>query len=496
MEDVFFIIGSSLNVSRQTYDLLKPEAVQLMQFESFDDLNPGSLELYPTFILIEFSDSKEKLINAIKDFKLLLSCESIFLILSDVEISREDQIDFINCGIDGFLKQDEPSRWVLAYLKSMFRLFRRNSTNKFEDKDEKFKLLFETMFSAYALHEIITDENGEAINYRYLEVNPAFEKITGFKAQEVVGKSVLELFPDSNPSLIKKYGDVALKGSKIQFEQYSPDLNKHFEVVAFSPVKGQFATVFIDITEYKEAIKIIQESENSLKEMNEAKDRFFSIVAHDLKSPFSNILGFADLLINDFSSFSEEELIEHIGYIKKATENAYTLLMNLLEWSRVLLNRIDIQAELFSISELVNQEFKILEVQAESKKIILQNEIDIEISVYADKHMIATVLRNLVSNAIKFSDENSTIRISNSEMGRNWQISISDEGIGIAPEKIDRIFSLDKHKSTLGTAKEKGTGLGLILCKEFIEKNRGKIWADSALGVGTNLHFSLPKRSL
>jgi len=140
MEDVFFIIGSSLNVSRQIYDLLKPETVQVMQFESFEDLSPTSLDLCPTFILVELYESKEEFL------------------------------------------------------------------------------------SAYALHEIIMDENGEAINYRYLDVNPAFERITGYNAKEVVGKSVLELFPDSNINMIKKYGEVALNGSKIQFEQYSPDL--------------------------------------------------------------------------------------------------------------------------------------------------------------------------------------------------------------------------------------------------------------------------------
>lgn len=147
MEDVFFIIGSSLNVSRQMYDLLKHEKVQLMQFESFEDLSPTSSDLCPTFILVKFSDSKEKILAVIKEFKLGLSTESIFVILSDEEIPRNDQIDFINGGIDGFLLKDEPSDWVLTYLKSLYRLFMRNTGSQL--KDEKFRLLFETMFSAY-----------------------------------------------------------------------------------------------------------------------------------------------------------------------------------------------------------------------------------------------------------------------------------------------------------------------------------------------------------
>lgn len=492
MDDVFFIIGSSLDVSRQIYNLLKAESVELVHFESFQDLTPASIDLCPTFILVELTDSKRELLSVIKEVKQELSAESIFLVLSDKEISKNDQADFINQGIDGFLNKDEPSNWILSYLKSLFRLSNRYKNTHVND--EKFRLLFESMFSAYALHEIITDKNGEAINYRYLDVNPAFERITGYKAKEVVGKTVMELFPDSNINMIKKYGEVALNGSKIQFEQYSPDLKKYFEVVASSPIKGQFSTVFIDITEYKEAIKIIKESESSLIEMNEAKDRFFSIVAHDLKTPFHNIMGFADLLIEDFNSFSEKEAIEHIAHIKQATENAYTLLINLLEWSRVLLNRIDLQAENYPIHELVEQEFKVLEVLAVDKKIKLINEVDREVSVYADKHMIATVIRNLISNAIKFSSEYGTIRLKNSELGNFCQISVQDEGVGIPADRIDRIFSLDKHKSTPGTAKEKGTGLGLILCKEFVEKNQGRIWVESSIGIGSSFHFILPKK--
>ena len=489
MEDVFFIIGSSKGQGKEIFELLKPESVEIIQFDSFDDLTESTYKLSPTFVLVDRSFDIECLKKGINS---LNKCElkPIIVLLTEEQLSNSGEVDYINLGFDGFIVSGQSKSWVLAYLKSLFRLYHKN---RLQNTDQQFRLLFETMFSAYALHEIITDESGKAVNYRYLEVNPAFEKITGYKAEEVVGKTLIDLFPDSSSRIIETYGEVALDGKKLQFEQYSPDLKKHFEVVAFSPKKGQFSTVFIDITEYKEAIKIIRDSENSLKEMNEAKDRFFSIVAHDLKNPFHNILGFADLLTEDYHSMSDEEILSQINHIKTATENAYTLLINLLDWSRVLLNRIDLQADTYDLKELIDQEVKILKEQIDQKNLALNIEVNDAVQVYVDNHMIGTVVRNLLSNAIKFSNVGQQIEIYSTDLAKFWQLSIKDDGVGIPVDKIDGIFGLDKHKSTLGTAKEKGTGLGLILCKEFVEKNGGKIWVESTYGTGTTFHFIMPK---
>ena len=262
--------------------------------------------------------------------------------------------------------------------------------------------------------------------------------------------------------------------------------------MAFSPKQGQFSTIFIDISQYKEAIRLVQNSEKELKELNATKDKFFSIVAHDLKNPFQGILGFVELLHNDLSEFDQDELKQIIGQIKEATENAYNLVLNLLEWSRLQLNRIVFNPEKFDMHTLVKKESANLKAQSDAKKIIVSSDLEEKTLVFADQNMIAMVIRNLISNAIKFSHEGGEIRIQSNVLHKFMDIEVKDNGVGISKENISKLFRVNEQIVSQGTAKEKGTGLGLILCKEFVEKNKGKIWVESSLGIGSSFHVLLP----
>lgn len=238
-------------------------------------------------------------------------------------------------------------------------------------------------------------------------------------------------------------------------------------------------------------IKLI-ESEKNLRELNATKDKLFSIIAHDLKNPFNALMGFSDLLDKNYNFLSEEERKEYIGVVSDSTQNLYKLLDNLLQWTRTQTGAITYISENFKLYPLIKQEVDILSPNADKKKININLKVDETQNVFADKNSIATVVRNLVSNAIKFTSNGGWIEIDAKQNNKYVEISVSDSGIGIKGDDIDKIFMLDSSFTTKGTANESGTGLGLLLCKEFVEKNNGKIWAESKKGKGSTFYFTLP----
>lgn len=236
----------------------------------------------------------------------------------------------------------------------------------------------------------------------------------------------------------------------------------------------------------------LSESEDRLKELNLSKDKFFSIISHDLRSPFTSITGFAEVLAEDVEELTKEDIKEFALNISKAAKNIQNLLENLLQWSRIQTGRIEFNPISLNISELANEIIGLYQVNATRKRINLINNLTENYTISADKFMIETVFRNLVSNSLKFTKQNGEISISAEEIENDFlQISISDNGVGMKEETLNKLFKIDQHITTVGTDKEKGTGLGLILCKEFVEKHGGKIWAESKLGEGSQFKFTL-----
>lgn len=235
----------------------------------------------------------------------------------------------------------------------------------------------------------------------------------------------------------------------------------------------------------------IEESETKLKELNAQKDKFFSIISHDLKSPFVALLGYTEILMEEFDTLSRNEMKEFIGSINKASKNVYNLLENLLEWSRIQTGRIDFIPEYFNVHDTCENVVDLLIDNAKRKNLKLVNNIETSGIVYADENMVNTILRNLVSNAIKFTEEGEISIHSEREIG-SMTFIIRDTGLGMSDEIISKLFRIDVHHTTVGTDKEKGTGVGLILCKELVEKNGGEIWVESEFGRGSEFKFSLP----
>jgi signal transduction histidine kinase len=236
-------------------------------------------------------------------------------------------------------------------------------------------------------------------------------------------------------------------------------------------------------------------SNRKLQELNATKDKLFSIIGHDLKGPLNSLTSFSFLLVNHIDSISKEEIKMLSLDIDKSLKNLFMLLENLLEWSRSQTGSIDFKPEEFDLAVVLKENEELLKVQAQNKKITINNDNKISLPVKVHRHSINTVVRNLLSNAIKFTPEGGTVTLSSEEKGNQFIVSIADTGLGMSPEAIQKLFLIGTKHSTLGTAKEKGTGLGLILCKDFVEKNGGTIHVESKEGVGSRFYFTVSTRN-
>jgi PAS domain S-box-containing protein len=228
-----------------------------------------------------------------------------------------------------------------------------------------------------------------------------------------------------------------------------------------------------------------------LERLNRTKDKFFSIIAHDLRNPFNAIIGFSELLRNDFYDMDNCQKLNLLELINVSSETAYNLLENLLQWARTQTDKIKFNPENFDVYEAVNLVINLHGIIARKKNVILKNELTPHTMVFADKNMINTVLRNLISNAIKYSRSDGVITISANHSPEVIEVSVIDNGIGMSRESLNKLFRIDTYYSTAGTMGESGTGLGLLICKEFVEKNNGRIKASSFEGAGSTLSFTL-----
>jgi two-component system, sensor histidine kinase and response regulator len=238
---------------------------------------------------------------------------------------------------------------------------------------------------------------------------------------------------------------------------------------------------------------ILEKQRKELEALNTTKDKFFAIIAHDLKNPFSTVLGISELLAREFESFDPESLKEFITQIYKYSNNTYNLLENLLQWSMVQTGRMPMSPSLVNLASVIEENVELLLGNAKQKKITIESLASNGYLAFADVNMLTTVVRNLLSNAIKFTSNGGNIKVNIGEEGLSWKVSVTDNGIGISEKDLKNLFLLDSNPTSIGTSQEKGTGLGLILCKEFVERNHGKIGVNSLIGTGTTFWFTVPK---
>ncbi|MCG8578684.1 MAG: tetratricopeptide repeat protein [Bacteroidales bacterium] len=250
--------------------------------------------------------------------------------------------------------------------------------------------------------------------------------------------------------------------------------------------------LFISFRLRRKTERLLTEKNKELKQLNATKDKFFSIIAHDLKSPFSSLMGFAEMLVLNAENKDTGTVIEYSQIIHNSTKRLLGLVENLLQWSRTQIGTTEYKPTQLDISIQTHNIVSLLRLNAEEKDIVISPKIERNLVAWADENLYNTVLRNLISNAIKFSRIGSVIYVTAGVKNDMIEVSVVDSGVGIRHENLEKLFMVDNTFSTKGTLNEKGTGLGLVLCKEFVEINKGTIWAESELEKGSTFYFTLP----
>jgi PAS domain S-box-containing protein len=339
-------------------------------------------------------------------------------------------------------------------------------------------------------------------NGTFLAVNPAFAKILSFTSIDSLTEHLkfYELFV--NRADYDKFLELLEKEEKTSFRElafrnyYKETIyvilnarvvrDKHNKI---SAVEGSI----LDVTERVIAEKKIKEYNEELKKLNKSKDKFFSIVAHDLLSPFTSLLGFSEILYEEVDNLTKAEIKEFANDIHSVAVRGHNLLENLLSWARLQSSRMQFVPEPIKLYPIIEDVFVLNRGKADKKGITLKNNIDNNFELVADINMLTTIFRNLVSNAVKFTSSGGKISVNVKENNEYYQFSVEDTGIGISPEDQEKLFRIDIHHTKMGTDNEKGTGLGLILSSEFVGKHQGTIYVESELGKGSKFIFTIKK---
>lgn len=344
---------------------------------------------------------------------------------------------------------------------------------------------------------VITNSQGKV-----LYVNYSLLVLLGYNDKsEVLGKSMFDFTDIKGKELLTKeiLPDLLTKGNwNGEITNMKKDGTYFIAEATCSIIKDEngepeyFVAIFNDITNRKNTELELKTIRENLEKTVKTRDKMFSIIAHDLTVPFSSILGFSELMAKDFDKYQKNELIRFSQLIYESSKNAFDLLTNLLNWSRSQLGSIQLAKEDLNIYELVSSSSESLVLMLNKKEISFHNEVIRDISVYADNNTISVVVRNILSNAIKFTPRGGTIKVKAVKVNSKVNIIFTDTGIGIESEHLSGLFDINKNKSNKGTENEKGTGLGLILCKEFTELNDGKISVESTYGRGSIFTLTLP----
>jgi PAS domain S-box-containing protein len=332
-----------------------------------------------------------------------------------------------------------------------------------------------------------------------LGCNKFFESLIGLKSENMIQKQVNEVMPETTAPLIEESGEDT---EMLNYETVITDssgISKEV-VISKSIVKNMDGSVagvigvINDITEKRTAERALVESEQKLREANATKDRFFSIISHDLRSPFAGIIGFTDTLLSQYHELSEEDRLSFLQDVSDSAHTAFRLVENLLAWARTQLGELAIEPKAVHLYPIVKDLVDLYSPLAKQRRMDVLCDIPKDTFLLADEQTITLVIRNLVNNAVKFNNDGEAIIITAREDADNVIIFIRDHGIGIKSEDIGKLFNLDTN-SKVGNSPQKGSGLGLILTKQFIEMNKGTIKVESEFGKFTNFYITLPSAS-
>jgi two-component system sensor histidine kinase/response regulator len=399
----------------------------------------------------------------------------------------------------------ETDRWIdtlisliyssyFIYLVIMFILKNYNiEKRRAEENEKKFRLLYDNSPDMYL--------SVSAADATIIMCNQTFMNVLGYSKDEIIGKPVASFNYFENPDEPKNNFNHFLKTGTFRNKELiviKKDGTKIHVSLNADAVRDENQKIlhsissYRDITLQKKAELLIMEQNKELVKLNQDKDQFMSILAHDLRSPLSSLQGFSDFLLGHFHEYDKKQIEEQLSIINAISHQTFELLDDLLLWSKSQSGKLPFEPIKIDFYEFCAELSQSFSYQAKTKKISLLNLVPAKTLVIADANMLKTVLRNLLSNAIKFTHENGQVRIFAEISESTALITVSDNGIGIEKETLKNLWNLTLTLSHEGTGGEKGTGFGLLLCKEFVERHGGKIWVEGEQGKGSDFKFTLP----
>jgi len=467
--------GTIIEINQKTQDLLR--------YDSSELISKNLIDLIPKTKLKEFTEYLKKIVTDewIHDIFPVLTKnhKKITLELSSKisEFNNKKVLVFI--GKDITIRKSYQEQ--LENERNLFYTLMDNIPDRiyFKDIDSKFTLVNKAHAKNFHLEkseDIIGLCDHDFFDKKHADQALADERIVIQTKQAIVAKYEKEKvqFPD------REYEWVST--TKV------PIINKNGKVAGIVGISR-------NVTALKNAeIKVLKYAKE-LQYLNATKDKFFSILAHDLKNPFFSLLGFVELLLQSYNDLNDEERLELINNILRISKNSYGLLENLLHWASSQTGRIEYRPKEINLKSILDDSQKFFDPIAKKKNIELKSNIKDPIYVYADSDMMRTVVRNLITNAIKFTKENGFVKIGSNENKTHAKIEISDNGVGMNAETLNHLFRIDVNHKSIGTCNEEGTGMGLIICKEFVEKNGGHLNVKSKLGKGSKFSFTVPKHT-
>lgn len=393
----------------------------------------------------------------------------------------------------------ERSRWIDSIITAIYSSvfiffiikFLHGNYNRERKRAEENELKFRAL-SENSQDKIARFDRKHRLTY----INKAGLEFMGLAMDQIIDKSLKDsgIFDEEQGNMLEEAIEKAFNTKQPQTEQYSVDSDKgrvYYDWRLFPEFNHNNAVD--SVLGVSRDITTLKETEINLQQLNFDKDRFISILGHDLKSPFNSLLGLSEMLKENIQTYSLEEIEDLVHVIDRSLNNTYTLLEEILTWTRAQSGKIPFNPQPVDFTDICKNIVAILDPNAKTKGINVSPLAAAPISVFADSDMLRTIMRNLLSNAIKFTNEGGEIIIHAEENSDHIVISVSDNGVGIPSDDMTKLFNISEVYTTKGTAQEKGTGLGLFLCKDFVERHGGKIWAESQAGKGSTFLFTIPK---
>ena len=492
-------LGKKVNYRLLLYTFLTFSVIHFYYIFVDDNIEIRSVNISLFFALISFFTAYQIIKYSTKSIRLTANINAVvFLIHVGIFIARAVIIvkgasvdNVFSPSLANYIPYFDALIVSLMWTFGFIMMLNQKLNAGITEAKTHFELIFKTSPDAIIITRF---EDG-----KITDCNEGFTRITGYTRDEFIGNDTLSLPLWENPAERDRMLQIVTqKGYCENFELFFRHKKGYTCTGLLSArtlkLNGEthLLGVVRDISERKAAEEEIKSKNEQLKKLNKEKDKFFSIMAHDLRSPFASFQGLTEMINEQFHALSQARLKELLGKLNFSASNLFQLLENLLEWSRIEQGVIPFRPEITELNQIVNESLSMLIESARAKSITIETNVPSDLKVYADRYYLLSILRNLISNAIKFTPKGGTIAITAFGSENQVEVIVQDSGIGMSPELLSNIFKIDAHISRKGTEGEASSGLGLILCKSFIEKHNGSIWVESEVGAGTTFHFKIP----